>query len=111
MRIKSRAVRQKEISKAVVLKFIILIGLTSFFADMIYEAARSITGSFLATLGTSAAIVGFVAGFGSFWFLGSVLIGVLYAFSVISVVIFSVIIQLLAVPLLIGVKKRIEKEV
>lgn len=41
-------------------------GLTSLFADMTYEAARSITGPFLATLGASAALVGFVAGFGEF---------------------------------------------
>jgi len=33
---------------------------------MTYEAARSITGPFLATLGASAALVGFVAGFGEF---------------------------------------------
>ncbi|MBY0272052.1 MAG: MFS transporter [Alphaproteobacteria bacterium] len=57
---------QRDISKAVALKFIILLGLTSLFADMTYEAARSITGPFLATLGASAAIVGFVAGFGEF---------------------------------------------
>ncbi|MBS0271051.1 MAG: hypothetical protein JSR85_00185 [Proteobacteria bacterium] len=30
---------------------------------MTYEAARSITGPYLATLGASAAVVGFVAGF------------------------------------------------
>ena len=66
MATKSQAVQQKDISKAAALKFIILIGLTSLFADMTYEAARSITGPFLATLGASAAIVGFVAGFGEF---------------------------------------------
>lgn len=58
--------RQKDISKSAALKFIILLGLTSLFADMTYEAARSITGPFLATLGASAALVGFVAGFGEF---------------------------------------------
>ena len=54
--------RQKDISKTAALKFIIMIGLTSLFADMTYEAARSVTGPFLATLGASAALVGFVAG-------------------------------------------------
>lgn len=44
--------------------FIVLIGVVSLFADMTYEGARSITGQFLATLGASGAIVGFVAGFG-----------------------------------------------
>ena len=34
---------------------------------MTYEAARSITGPYLATLGASAAVVGFVAGFGEFF--------------------------------------------
>jgi MFS family permease len=34
------------------------------FADMTYEGARSITGPFLGSLGASATIVGFVAGFG-----------------------------------------------
>ena len=48
------------------LKFIILLAVTSLFADMTYEAARSITGPYLATLGASAALVGFVAGFGEF---------------------------------------------
>lgn len=41
-------------------------GIVSMFADMTYEGARSITGPFLGTLGASAAIVGFVAGFGEF---------------------------------------------
>ncbi|MBP7729516.1 MAG: hypothetical protein KA112_02730 [Alphaproteobacteria bacterium] len=41
----------------------------------------------------------------TFWFLGSVMIGVLYDFSVLAVVIFSVIIQLLAVPILVWVKR------
>lgn len=36
------------------------------FSDMTYEAARSITGPYLALMGANAAIVGFVAGFGEF---------------------------------------------
>ena len=46
------------------LKFIVLLGIVSLFADMTYEGARSITGPYLALLGASAAAVGFVAGFG-----------------------------------------------
>jgi Major Facilitator Superfamily len=46
------------------LRFILLIGAVSLFADMTYEGARSITGPYLAVLGASATAVGFVAGFG-----------------------------------------------
>lgn len=48
------------------LKFVVLIGIVSLFADMTYEGARSITGPFLAYLGASAAVVGLVAGLGEF---------------------------------------------
>jgi predicted MFS family arabinose efflux permease len=46
------------------LRFVVLIGITSLFADFTYESARSINGQFLATLGASATVVGFTAGFG-----------------------------------------------
>lgn len=46
------------------LKFIVLLGIVSLFSDMTYEGARSITGPFLAVLGASGAVVGFVAGLG-----------------------------------------------
>src|ERR1041385_8273101 len=42
------------------LKFVLLIGVVSFFADFTYEGARSITGPYLAILGASATIVGYV---------------------------------------------------
>jgi predicted MFS family arabinose efflux permease len=45
-------------------RFVMLIGIVNFFADMTYEGGRSIIGPFLGSLGASAAIVGFVAGFG-----------------------------------------------
>lgn len=48
------------------LRFILLFGAISLFADMTYEGARSITGAYLALLGASATIVGIVAGFGEF---------------------------------------------
>ena len=44
--------------------FVVLLGLVSLCADMTYEGARSITGPFLATLGASGAVVGFVSGLG-----------------------------------------------
>jgi MFS family permease len=93
----------KVISKAMALKFVILLGVVSLFADMTYEGARSITGPYLALLGASGAVVGVVAGFGE-------LIG--YALRLVSgyvsdrtgrywaVVLVGYFVNLLAVPLL-----------
>lgn len=55
---------KSQISKHTAIKFVILLGLVSLFADMTYEGARSITGQYLAILGASGTIVGIVAGFG-----------------------------------------------
>ncbi len=46
------------------LRFVLIFGVVNFFADMTYEGARAVIGPFLGSLGASAAIVGFVAGFG-----------------------------------------------
>src|SRR5438046_8780699 len=46
------------------LGFVLTIGIVNLFADLTYEGARGIVGPFLGSLGASAAIVGFVAGFG-----------------------------------------------
>ncbi len=46
------------------LKFVVLIGAVSFFADFVYEGARSVTGPFMAVLGASGAVVATVAGLG-----------------------------------------------
>jgi MFS family permease len=54
----------RDVLKGDAMKFIILMGLVSLFADMTYEGSRSITGPYLAILGASAVTVGFVAGFG-----------------------------------------------
>ncbi len=48
----------------IALRFVLLLGVVSLFADMTYEAARSITGPYLAILGASATVVGLVAGLG-----------------------------------------------
>lgn len=48
------------------LRFVLLLGAVSLFGDMTYEAARSITGPYLAVLGASAFTVGVVAGLGEF---------------------------------------------
>src|SRR5690349_4242918 len=47
-------------------KFMLLLGIVSLFADMTYEGARSVTGPYLAVLGANAAAVGIVAGCGEF---------------------------------------------
>jgi MFS family permease len=45
-------------------RFVLLIGILSFFADFTYEGSRSILGPYLASLQASAAAVGIVTGFG-----------------------------------------------
>jgi MFS family permease len=46
------------------LRFVLLIGVLSFFADFTYEGSRSILGPYLALLQASGAVVGVVTGFG-----------------------------------------------
>jgi hypothetical protein len=46
------------------LGFVLIIGIVNLFADLTYEGARGIVGPFLGSLGASAAVVGFVGGFG-----------------------------------------------
>ena len=89
--------------KARALKFVLLIGVMSLFADFTYEGARSIIGPYLALLGASAAAVGIVTGFGE-------LLG--YSLRLVSgrradqsgqywpITIFGYIVQMSAVPLL-----------
>src|SRR5437764_6155531 len=95
--------RKSSRAKATALKFVLLIGVMSFFADFTYEGSRSIIGPYLAMLGASAAAVGIVTGFGE-------LLG--YGLRLVSwrlsdqtgkywpITIFGYIIQMLAVPLL-----------
>ena len=95
--------KNNDLSKGVALKFVILLGVVSLFADMTYEGARSVTGPYLALLGASGTVVGVVAGFGE-------LIG--YALRLVSgyisdrtgkywtVTLFGYFVNLLAVPLL-----------
>ena len=85
------------------LKFVLLFGVVSLFADFVYEGARSITGPFMAVLGASGTIVGIVAGLGE-------LLG--YGLRVVSgkisektqkfwpITLFGYFIQMAAVPLL-----------
>jgi len=97
-----RAVATKP-SRTASLKFVVLIGVLSFFADFTYEGSRGITGPFLAILGASGTVVGIVAGLGE-------LLG--YGLRVVSgrlsertqkfwpITLFGYFIQMLSVPLL-----------
>jgi len=85
------------------LRFVVTIGILSFFADFTYEGSRSIIGPYLATLQTSGAVVSIVTGLGEF--LG-------YALRLVSgraadasgrywtIVIFGYVVQMLSVPAL-----------
>ncbi|HXR97736.1 MAG TPA: MFS transporter [Terriglobales bacterium] len=50
--------------RAAAMRFIILLGIVSLFADMTYEGARSIVGPYLERLGASGFEMGLVVGFG-----------------------------------------------
>ena len=63
MSLKTNAAAVRNVAQ-LAFRFVLLIGIVNFFADMAYEGGRSITGPFLGSLGASAAIVGLVAGFG-----------------------------------------------
>jgi predicted MFS family arabinose efflux permease len=60
----SQTMGESKRSAKAALKFVVLIGVVSFFADFTYEGARSVTGPFLAVLGANGLIVGVVAGLG-----------------------------------------------
>ena len=47
-------------------RFVLLMGVVSLLGDITYEGARSVLGAYLATLGFSALLLGFVIGFGEF---------------------------------------------
>lgn len=53
-----------DLSRRRAVRFIVLLGIVSLFADMTYEGARSISGPYLAVLGASGTVVGLVAGAG-----------------------------------------------
>jgi MFS family permease len=52
------------VARSVALRFVVTIGVFSFFADFTYEGSRSIIGPYLATLQASGAVVSIVTGFG-----------------------------------------------
>ncbi|MGH3636282.1 MAG: MFS transporter, partial [Mycobacterium sp.] len=54
--------RRRRFSPAV--KFVLMVGVMSFFADFTYEASRSIVGQFLGLLGAGALAIAVITGFG-----------------------------------------------
>ena len=48
------------------LKFVLLVGVMSFFADFTYEGSRSVIGPYLATLGAGALAIAVISGVGEF---------------------------------------------
>jgi MFS family permease len=60
----SKPVSTEQSTRRAALIFVTLLGITSLFADMVYEGGRSISGPYLALLGASGTAVGVVAGLG-----------------------------------------------
>jgi hypothetical protein len=90
-------------AKGIALRFVLMFGVISLFADFTYEGSRSIVGPYLAQLGASGTAVGIIAGLGE-------LLG--YALRVVSgrvaektgafwpITLFGYAIQMISVPLL-----------
>lgn len=53
-------------TKSQALKFVLMVGVMSLFADFTYEGARSITGQYMELLGASAFATGVITGLGEF---------------------------------------------
>lgn len=61
---RQNTIRADSGARRIALRFVLLIGILSFFADFTYEGSRSILGPFLASLQASGTVVGLVTGFG-----------------------------------------------
>lgn len=85
------------------LRFVILIGALSFFADFTYEGSRSIIGPYLASLQATGTIVGIVTGFGELLGYGLRLVSGRWADSTgryWPITIFGYVVQMASVPAL-----------
>jgi hypothetical protein len=111
------------------LKFVLLIGVMSFFADFTYQGSRSIIGPYLGLPGTGVLAIAMVTGageplgyglrlfslrlrvftgiYGIAWFVGSTAVGALFSISLTTVVLLRVIAELAAIPLILLVARRI----
>jgi predicted MFS family arabinose efflux permease len=90
-------------AKNLALKFVLTLGILSFFADFTYEGARSILGPYLAQLSASATVVGVVAGLGELAGYGLRLVSGRWADRTQAfwpIAIFGYFVQLLSVPAL-----------
>ncbi len=85
------------------IRFVLLVGVLSLFADCTYEGSRSILGPYLAVLGASATIVGVVTGFGELLGYGLRLVSGRWADATGKfwpITIFGYVVQMAAVPAL-----------
>lgn len=89
--------------KSAALKFVLMIGVLSFFADFTYEGSRSVLGPYLALLGATATTVGLVTGFGELLGYGLRLVSGRWADRTgffWQITIFGYVVQMFAVPAL-----------
>ena len=98
-----RTAKQLRDPRARAVRFVLTVGIMSFFADFTYESSRAIVGPYFALLGASATAVAVITGFGE-------LLG--YGFRLVSgklsdrtrqfwpITIFGYVIQMASVPLL-----------
>ncbi len=85
------------------LRFVIMVGAMSFFADFTYEGSRAIIGPYLGDLGAGAATIAIVTGFGELLGYGLRLVSGRFADKTRQfwpITIFGYLIQMAAVPLL-----------
>jgi predicted MFS family arabinose efflux permease len=69
---------------------------------------RAVVGNMVSSVRHSYAYDVFNTAYGIFWFLGSLLIGILYDISIPALVIFSVTMQMASIPLFFLLRKHIE---
>jgi MFS family permease len=89
--------------RRIAIRFVLMIGILSFFADFTYEGSRSVIGPFLGTLGASGTVVGIVTGFGELAGYGLRLVSGRWADSTGKywpITIAGYVVQMLAVPAL-----------
>lgn len=90
-------------SSRTALRFVLMVGVLSFFADSTYEGSRSILGPYLGSLGASATAIGIVMGLGELAGYGLRLVSGRYADSTRQywpITISGYVLQMLAVPAL-----------
>jgi len=66
MTVNRAGVRQRISAASPALKFVLLVGVMSFFADFTYEGSRSIIGPYLGVLGAGALAIAVITGVGEF---------------------------------------------